>query len=139
VLKMSWKLLVFELESERDFRCWFLVFCGETRGGLRLHFWLISAGFHGGVREFFHGRSSTKIVKGREAYVSGMGRALADFWCPMHAIYNNFEWLRSSQHNSFQWSDLWQQEREISMQDHAISNIRFFSISSVIIRLYYHI
>jgi hypothetical protein len=38
-------------------------------------FLAISAGFHIRMREIFHGRFSTKTVKGRGAYVSGMGRA----------------------------------------------------------------
>jgi len=38
-------------------------------------FLAISAGFHRRMREIFHGRFNTKTVKGRGAYVSGMGRA----------------------------------------------------------------
>jgi hypothetical protein len=38
-------------------------------------FLAISAGFHRKMREIFHGRFSTKTVKGRGAYLSGMGRA----------------------------------------------------------------
>jgi hypothetical protein len=71
------------------------------RGGLRLLFWSLSAGFIGKWESFSYWSFSTKTVREREAYVRDMDREPAEFlwwfWWSMHAIYNNLGWLRSSQ------------------------------------------
>jgi hypothetical protein len=91
------KVACFWFKTEEDFRYCFLVFCWEVRGGLRLHFWPLSNGFIGKWKNFFYWSFCIKTERKRGGLRERAWWFLVIVWWPMHAIYNNLDWLRSSQ------------------------------------------